>query len=413
MQAELSRNRSSINHPSYPRDFSLVESVDEDLFKQSTYVRSQELMLEQLQEWVDTYGWPMHGMTEPSNSPNRVYVRFVPVSPNLCMLFVNDCLFTDAYLLAKQNREAQRLLSLAPLVQICGVENPRTFAAFDDHFRYLWDLDTSIYHDDATYYQPGKPGTLKRIKPPAKITFENKAAHLKTKAPTFSEEDVRKWRFKVSRLLNRHSTLPAPAPNVESLFITCSWEEGADGIAVPNGDAQELYNMLEIDLGRKRADPAISVQIMEGVKGEFFTKQLYASLEDCTLGLILMTGDISGSDGKLYCKPNVYHENGFLMRHLPVGRVMLACETGIVIPSNIQDVMRTGFSRKKLILQYREILKWLGQVSLLDRNLMIQVLELHLTRLDQSVVAGIVGVSEAAVAKKKVVKDLEYFLALH
>lgn len=408
MQAELSRNRSSMAQPSYTRDFSLVESVDEDMFKQSSYVRSQTLMLEQLQEWIDKYSWPMFGMKEPSQSSNRVYLRFAPVSPNLCMLFINDCLFTDAYLLAKKMRESKRLAHLAPLVQICSGDNPTAFSAFDDHFRYLWDLDTSVYHDDATYYQRGKPNTLKLIKPPSKITFENKAAQIKAKVPTFSDEDIRKWRFKVSRLLNRHCTLPAPAPNVESLFITCSWEERPDHLAVPNGDAQELATMLEIDLGRLRQDPVISVHIMEGVTGEFFTKQLYASLEDCTLGLVLMTGDIKGTNGNLYCKPNVYHEHGYLMRHLPVGRLMLVCEGGIVIPSNIQDVIRANFSRGKLILQYRDILSWLTRVCLLDRNTIVDALERHYLRLDKTVVEGVIDFEEAEEAKKKVMKDIQF-----
>jgi hypothetical protein len=412
IQAERSRNRSSMANPSYVRDFSLVESVDEDMFMQSTYVRAQELMLEQLQEWVDKYAWPIYGMKEPSESPNRVYLRFAPVSPNLCMLFVNDCVFTDAYLLAKETREATRLAQLAPLVQICSVDDPKTFAAFEDHFRYLWDLDTSIYHSDATDYQRGRPATLKAIKRPASITFENKGAHIKAKVPTYSDDDVRKWRFKVSRLLTRHSTLPAPAPDVEALFITCSWQQGADGIFVPNADAQELAKMLEIDLGQRRRDPVISVRILEAVKGEFLTKQLFATLEGCTLGLVLMTGDIKGDDNKSYSKPNVYHEHGFLMKHLPSQRVMLACETGIVIPSNIHDVPRTDFSRQKLILQYREVLVWLGQVCLLAPSIMVEALQRHSTRLNESVGNGIIEIGEAKEAKRKVSQDLESYTKL-
>jgi hypothetical protein len=409
MQAELSRNRSSMSQPLYGRDFSLVEAVDEDMFKQSSYVRAQTLMLEQVQEWIDKYSWANWGITGSSQSINLAYIRFAPVSPNFCMLFVNDTIFTDAYLLAKERREKKRLAHLAPLLQIDKSDNPRTFSAFDDHFRYLWDLDVTIYADDATYYQPGKPNTLKLIKPPEKITFENKAARIKNKVPNFSDEDIQKWRFKVSRLLNRHCALPSPTPSSESLFITCSWETGKDGRAAPNSDAQELFTMLEFDFGRLRPDPLLSVHIMEGVTGEFFTKQLYARLEDSTLGLVIMTGDIQGVDGNSYCRPNVYHELGFLMRHLGPDRVILVCEKGIVIPSNIQDVIRVNFPRERLILYYRDILNWLARVCSFNRNTVLEALDKHRTRLQMSVVEGGIDQAEGQDAIKRVDKDIESY----
>jgi Predicted nucleotide-binding protein containing TIR-like domain len=409
MQAELSRNRSSIGHPQYNRDFHLVESVDEDMFKQSSFVIAQTLMLEQIQEWIDKYSWPPLGAIESTQSVNRAFIRFASVSPNLCVLFVNDTIFTDPYLLAKELRERKRLAHLAPLVQIEKSENPNTFAAFDDHFRYIWDLDQTIYAEDATYYQTGRPNTLKLVKPPEKITFENKAKYIKLKAPSFSDSDIQKWRFKVSRVLNRHCTLPAATPSSESLFITCSWEKGGDSRAIPNSFAQELSLMLETDFGRLRPDPVLSVHIMEGVAGEFLTRQLYARLEESTLALVLMTGDIQDSDGKLYCRPNVYHELGFLMKHIGTDRVIIVREEGITIPSNIQDVIRVEFSRDKMILCYREILQWLARTCSFSPNTVLEALQKHSVRLQKSVVEGGIDQTEGREAARKIERDILSF----
>jgi hypothetical protein len=406
MQAELSRNRSSMKQPLYGRDFSLVESVDNEMFLQSSFVRSQTLMLEQLQEWLEKYGWsPIIG-GRSVHSVNGIHLRFAPVSPNQCVLFVNDTIFVDAYLLAKEQREKKRCANLAPLVAINRNENPETFSAFDDHVRDLWDLDMTIYADDATYYQPGRPGSLRNLKTPDKVTFEHKASHIRDKVDGTTDDSIQKWRFKVSRLLNRQCTFPAATPSSESLFITCSWQKGKDGVALPNAYAQDLSNMLETDFGRIRQDPILSVHIMEGVAGEFLTTQLYARLDEATLALVLMTADVKGEDGRGYCKPNVYHELGFLMKHIGTDRVLLVCEQGISIPSNIQDVIRIDFARGKLSLCYREILRWLNRACSCGRTSMIEALERHKLRLEES---GGTTRSERKEATRKVQTDIEIF----
>jgi len=379
-----------------------MESVDEDTFKQSTFVWSQSLMLQQLQEWVDKYSWMQ-------SSLNRAAVRFVPFSPNLCILIVNDTIFADAYLLAKERRTATYCASLAPLVQIDKDLDQEIFSALEDHFRYLWDLDVTLDCEDATHYRRGQPDSLKHVKPPSKIGFDAKAKRIKEKSPNLTEEELQKWKFKASRLLNRYSMLPAPTPRSESLFITCSWERGADQRAVPNSYAQELSGTLEIDFGRMRSDPLLSVHIMEGVAGEFLTKQLYARLEESTLGLILMTADIQSQDGKAYSKPNVYHELGYLMKQLGAERIILVCEEGIVIPSNIHDVIRVEFPKHKLILSYREILIWLGRACAFGRSRMQEVLSWHSDRLQMAAMDERISQIEAQAAIKKTKKDMDSY----
>ena len=350
IQAESTRNRSSMDEPIYARSLNMVEAVDQRTFLSSHLVRSQTTALNQLQEWVDNYGWSR-------TTANKFMVRFMPTSPNFCLLFVNDTVFADSYLLAKRRRSQTRCELLAPLVEVgCG-DDPETFAAIDDHFRYLWDLDLTLYCGDATRYEPGVPGTLSRVKPTDAIVFDSKGEAISEKVPDLSDEDVGKWKFRVRKVLRKFCTLPAPTPGNETVFITCSWETQA-GQATPNRYAKELSSSLERDFGRRRDVSLLSVFVMEGVAGEFFSQQLYARLEESTLGLVLLTADIAGKDEKFYSRPNVYHELGYLMKHLGPDRVAIVCENGVTVPSNIGDVIRIDFEKDKLILAYNKIAKW-------------------------------------------------------
>lgn len=144
IQAESTRNRSAIDEPRHLRDFKLIEQVNETTFLQSALVRNQTNGLEQIQIWVDKYGWGPH-------SANKVIVRFTPMSPDLCVLIINDTAFCDAYLSAKKIRLAKRAAIVAPLIQIECEENRSAFEGIEDHFRYLWDHDTTLDCEDATY----------------------------------------------------------------------------------------------------------------------------------------------------------------------------------------------------------------------------------------------------------------------
>jgi|GEM_PF-232723 len=393
IQAEASRNRASMKEPKYRRNLQLIESVDEETFQRSFLVRTQLAMLEQLQEWVDDAGWT-------ATSINRAVVRFTPISPNLCSLTVNDTVFADAYLLAKRNRATTHCESLLPLVAIRQADNPSTFDAIMDHFRYLWDLDVTLDCEDATYYQRQTPGSLQHLKTPDIITFEAKATKLRNKVMAVSDEELRRWRFKVSRILRRYCVLPAPTPSAESLFITCSWKRSGDQRSVPNDGARELSRMIEGDFGRERPDKdaLLSVHIMEGVAGEFLTQQLYSRLEEATLGLILMTSDLIGQDGKGYCKPNVYHELGYLMKHLRTERMVIVCEEGTELPSNIHDVIRIEFPKDKVVLAYKEIVEWLVKRCSFSKTVSRDALGSLKQRLNLFTTSGRITKAEGAAA---------------
>jgi predicted nucleotide-binding protein with TIR-like domain len=399
MQAESTVNRSSMEEPIYCRNFDIVESVDHQAFLQSHFVLTQTQMLEQLQEWADKAGWDQKAL-------NRIYVRFVPASPNFCVLVVNDTAFIDPYLLAKFRRAQRECASLGPLVQIEKEEDEEHFAAIDDHFRYLWDLDLSIHCQDGTYYKQDKSKSLSRVKPPAMISFDNKAISIKEKNPTLSDEYIAKWKSRMQRMLSRFCMEPAPTPGVETLFITCSWKS-EDGQATPNNYAIDLSNCLEEDFGRRSKKALLSVFIMEGVAGDFFTQQLYARLDESTLGLVLLTADIIAKDGKYYSKPNVYHELGYLMKQLGPKRVAVVCEGGVTVPSNIHDVIRIDYEKGKLLLAYSKIAGWVLRSANLGDVVRGRVEIAINSRLDQEVRDGKITADEGKKSKERVSNHLQ------
>jgi len=394
IQAEMTSNRSSIEEPVYPRNLDIVESVDEQMFMQSPFVISQIQALKQIQDWVDQVQWD-------NTTVNRVMVRFVPASPDFCLLIINDTAFIDPYLLAKKRRAQRGCVQLAPLVQIDQSESPDTFAAIDDHFRYLWDLDLTMYCRDATYYVPGQQHSLARFRPPTKISFDSKAAKTKEKKPDLTEEAITKWKSRSRRVINRFCIVPAPTPSSDSLFITCSWRT-EDGQSFPHRYARQVSDYLETDFGRRRREPLLSVFIMEAVAGEFFTQQLYARMDESTLALILMTADVEARDGSKHARPNVYHEMGYLMKHLGGSRVAIVCEQGVAVPTNIHDVIRIDFQTDKLILVYAKIAGWVIRSAELGPNVASEITRNIKTRLDQALQEGQITSRECRIAKDSI-----------
>ena len=400
IQAEATANRSSIAEPIYPRNLDIVESVDQTMFFQSRLFSAQTHVLNQLQEWIDYYKWDRKTL-------NRANLRFIPTCIDFCLLVINDTAFIDPYLQAKTRRARKECALLGPLVQIDQTLDKETFEAIDDHFRYIWDLDLAIYCQDGTNYQPGVPRSMGQIKIPSSITFDSKATNILEKKPDLTEDQVTRWKYRMGRVLKKYCMEPSPVPGPETLFITCSWSSEF-GQATPNEYAIELSAMLESDFGRRRSVPLLSVFIMEGVAGEFFTEQLYKRLDESTLGLVLLTADIESSDGKKFSRPNVYHELGYLMKHLGPGRIAIVCENGVTVPSNIHDVIRIDYSSHKLILAYTKIAGWVFRSTAFSAALHDEIERNITLRLDKNVNEKLITVDESKLAKQKIRNQLHH-----
>ena len=398
IQAASTRDRSTIDYPQYKRELKVIKQIDEETFTQSVLLRSLQNSLEQLQVLSDRYNWT-------HSSLNQVIVRFTPVSPNLCALFVNNTVFSDAYLLAKQKPEAKYLALTAPLVHVEKAQNEATFNALDDHFRYLWELDTTLDSEDATEHQQSEPDTLRKFKQPRYITYHHKAERVKQKNPSVSEKEIHSWKFLVQNLLVRSCLDTELSPNSESLFIACSWEKGKDHRALPNKDARDLVDWLNRDFGINSDPPILSVQLMEAGYGGFLTRQLYSRLSQSTLAVIILTCDIKGEDGQWYSKPNVYHELGYLYRQLGEERIVILREEDVHVPSNITNFVPIHFIKSQLYLCYGEILAWLRGATFVNDQLLERSVDQHLMYLGKQLDDGQLdkeGFSEASQRLKRI-----------
>ena len=357
IQAEITRNRAVINSSIYNRDFNFIEQVDEDLFKSSTFYTTQYRALEELQVLIDKYEWD-------DKSLNMIEIRFVPMAPELCTYIINDKIFYEPYLLAKEKESSNRLAKVAPVLEVCQERFPDFYAGVEDHFRYLWLLDTTIYAKDGTKYCKNSPRTLCKIKPPSSISFENKKNHLKEFHSSKSDTELKSWTFQVKHLLQRHCFDLSISPSNEILFITCSWDSDADNRFKPNNKANNLASWLDKDFGSGSSEQLISVFIMAASPAHSLSRQLYSRFEEATLAIIVLTKDIEAMDKKFYSRPNVYHELGYFMKKLDLSRILILAEKDVVIPSNIHDIVRIEFSSNKQILCYEEILNnWLFQAT--------------------------------------------------
>lgn len=381
IQAETGFLRASMSEPAYSRDFELTEQVDEYLFNGSFTVTAQQSNLRHLQnlerELHEKHGW------NSKENPSSITLRFTPISSGFCAMFINNVLFLDPYVFAKKRREDNKLFINTPLIEINNTteEDKESFSAFEDHFRYLWELDTTLDCEDATFYQRDVMNSLGRLRTPQNIDFESKASRICTMKGWEDDDHGIRWKKQVAGKFNQYCSDLSPTVTNETLFITCSWRKDNDGIVSPNNYAQLLHKYLTEDFSQSPS-PLFSVKIMEATPSEFLSNQLYQSLDNSTLGIVLMTKDIE-SEEKYYCKPNVYHELGYLMKQLGKKRMIILKESDVVPPSNIQDIIRFDFEVDKMSFRYHEVVAQLNDITNIPKSVLIGALENHLERLNQ------------------------------
>ncbi len=400
MQSDVTTDRAAMADPKYSRDLTLVDRIDESMFAGSHYNMVQRAMLDRIQNLqsrlVNNEHW------NRPDAPNSLTIRFTPVSPQGCCLFINDELFYDIYLFAKEKREQVFSKPFSPVVQICHSDsNSRSaFDAFEDHFRYLWDLDITLDCSDATFYKPSIPHSLARIKPPSQVRFDHKAAAIKNRRPDISDELIAEWKTTMYRIFQRYCADLTPTPAFEQLFITCSWEREDDGLSQPNHYADTLLKSLGTDFERNEEHPILSARILQAAPAQYLHDELYRAIRDSTIGLVLLTCDME-SNGQYYSRPNIYHELGYMMRHLSRDRVIIMAENGVSIPSNVNHIIRINFTPGKIDLCYCDLLKTLRNIIPLDDLILDNAAKTHTARLQHLMEQESISPAEFRKAKER------------
>ncbi len=401
IQAEGTSQRATIKEPNFSRNFDLLEQIDEDLFNSSFMVNLQKSNLRNLQnlekELRENHGW------NSRNNPSSITLKFAPFGLGTCALIINNKLIFDSYLYAK-NRKSERKLSInSPVIVLNKLENESSFVAFEDHFRYCWDLDMTLDCEDATYYNPNKVRSLSKIRHPQAVSFENKANRIcNLKNMCGDEKTITNWKKQIVNHFNKYVTDLSPTIANETVFITCSWQKKDDDVASPNEYAKLLNDFLVHDYSNSEP-PVFSVQIMQATPSEFLSTQLYQALDSSTIGIVLMTKDIE-SDGKFYCKPNVYHELGYLMKQLGKNRIIILKENGVETPSNIADIIRFDFSSDKISFRYHDIVELLNLMLTIPKDISVKSLDSHVDRLNDFLKDGKIESKEFKTLQSRIVQ---------
>jgi hypothetical protein len=362
IQAEATQKRTSIETPDFFRSFDFVDDVKKRTFDQSTVCVHQSHTLEVIQNYLKEF------KIFDKNNPNQIIVRFTPFGLNSCILFINQAMFCDSYTLAKKYTQDNYLVSVSPLTMIdkkLGGTDEMIFNGYEDHCRYLWEHDSTLYCEDATYFDKKNNIGLADIREPKDVTFDHKAKIIESLSDfdgltqNQKREKINDWKFKMGFAF-RKLTVNLTTPLKEKLFIACGWHE-ENGENSPNQYAKKLKDWLNRDFGTGTSAPSMNINFVLTQTGDILYDRLYQDLQDATLAIILLTKDIKSEDGRYYSKPNLAHELGYLIKQLEgTKRVFIFYEEDVEPISNVGHITHKTFNKDDFEAKYiTAVLDWL------------------------------------------------------
>lgn len=333
---------------------------DHDTFLSSSLVRTARSTVLSIHGWREELG-SGHPLL---SHPNRIDLRFSSIGPSACGMRINHRFFYDVYTLAKRKAESSRCLGdVSPVVEL--TERGTAYLAFCDHFRYMWEHDATIDASDAIGCVDGRVG----FKSPYEITCHAKAERVCAGKAAANVEVLQRFENLSRRILARHCPPLRPAPATEVAFLACSWRRKGDR-PTPNENAVRLHDLIGEYFGPHGTSDGharLGVRLVAGMPGEGLTQMIYGALDDSTIGIVVLSPDIAIPDnpGKFLCRPNVYHELGYLMARLEKNRTFLFLENSVEPPSNVSDLVRIQYKDGVIELAIFDLLLGLLNVGVL------------------------------------------------
>lgn len=407
IQAEFNSDRASMDETAFSRKFHLTESIDIDLYKGSRLVTNQMASLIRVQSLMDELekkeSWKKFDWND-IELKNKITLRFTPINPSFCCLFINNKAYYDVYLMAKKDRYHNSLDPFSPTCYLESKEDSEEISAFKDHFRYLWDLDTTMHYKDATKYNPKTINSLAKIKPPYDIVNDYRANKiLNYNIQDFTQEDANRWSTISRKNILKYCADLSPENYDEVMFVTCSWIRDSDNEPKPNLVVEELVTKMLSEDFYYQKKKIIDFRILRAATTDYLDEQLYSGLDSATLGLVVLTKDIEDKDGKtFYCRPNVYHELGYLMNRLGKHKIIILKEEGTSLPSNVQNIPYIPFKRENLKLRYLQIIEAIRTIGSYSPLVQIEALNNHLKRLQNALNEDEIKQREFKTAKTKI-----------
>ena len=339
----------------------LARALTDKVIEGSTFVQNQQYCLQNLQDLLSSFDL---------KEPNRIEVRFASISTLICGLRVNNLFFYDPYHYGRLRGDNTCAMSSTPVFLIEGGNGNSGYEAFCNHFRYIWECDSTLDYDDVVE-RPAELSTI-YIRKPEQLQTASKVERLRN-SPAGEQNKV-DWEARSRQFLQVIKSIcpmVPPADDPEVGFLGASWEEKRDG----SSDLCEPALMLEhlFKRGFEKV-PELRVSVLRSEVGASLSSSLFSMMNSSTFSIIVLTRETPEG----YCKPNVYIELGYLLHKNKWQRTYIVAEKGVAVPTNIADITPLYFEKETphLLEEMRRIYKLLLQG--MARNGVITSAELDL-----------------------------------
>lgn len=412
VQAELSEQTGISmtcvhNNIRFKHSFSISNKLTYSDLKQSPTYLHLTNSLYNLQVNAQQHLFNLETKEEKQKNPNRLIVKFTPLSILSCLLKINNNIFIDPYVYAKEFKDTKILSLKSPVTRIIdsaqSYENDINYKLIHDHycsiishFRYLWEHPLTLYCKDATRYKKGNGG-LSDILEPNQISFHHKSLRIKNRIKDkedvndaeidlwkqYCKKDFLQYTSKftkynnpvIDELSNRHIKLKPI-----QIFIVGSWVEGRQN---------QYMTLLEKFINNKfKANSSgmiLEAVIVKVANGKELQREIYQNLNNSQLAFVLQTQDIKINENEYLCRPNVYLEKGYLMKHLGKHidhkgqereKVFVLRQSKVSVESDNHNFGYTNFTDEKdFDFTFPDIIDWIWNLTELNNNVALKYLE--------------------------------------
>jgi hypothetical protein len=301
--------------------------------------------------------------------PNKIEIRFALISTLICGLRVNNLFFYDPYHYGRKRGEETCAFHSTPVVMIDGSNHCVAYEAFCNHFRCIWECDSTLDYPDVVNQAHGKRNI--NIIKPEDLRPSHKIARLKA-LPARNDEKI-DWERRgnqMYQLVNNLCPIVASVNTPERGFLAAAWEPKGGCSTGPCEPALMLEELFQQGFEKVTPKP-VRIAILRSELGDSLSRSLFGSMDLSTFSIILLTKEIE----ETFCKPNVYLELGYLLHKNKKGRTFIVAEDGMSFPTDIRDTTYLRFKRTKpyqsraeMKRVYKELLRALRRAHIIDED---------------------------------------------
>jgi len=359
--SEIWKDRSFMGETNGSRrdEAQLAPSLTEQEIESSALLRTQQYCLEILQDLLDRF---------KPGGPNKIEIRFASISTLICGLRVNNLFFFDPYHYGRKHGEETCAFTSTPVVMLDGNNHSNAYEAFCNHFRCIWECDSTLDYDDVAYRGDRKRTLL--IRKPEKLLTAHKIARLKSLNSQKEEIDWERRELQLYQLVNSLCPIVASVDAPERGFLAAAWEPKSDGSTAPCEPAMMLEELFAQGFEKVNRD-RVRVVVLQSELGTSLSRSLFGAMDASTFSIIVLTKELA----EQFCRANVYVELGYLLHKNKRARTFIVVEDGMNCPTDIGDITFLRFnrtkpyqSREEMRRIYKELLKAMLRARIINRN---------------------------------------------